>query len=81
MHLMCYLLHVLGEVMMSLLSGILGTHGHASETGGPGQVSRPAEYSPFPCGPWDAESHVAHGDARALPCREAGLEPWDTWRH
>jgi hypothetical protein len=28
-----------------------------------------------------AESHGARGDARDLPHREAGLEPWDTWQH
>jgi hypothetical protein len=29
----------------------------------------------------EAESHRARGNARALPHREAGLEPHDTWRH
>jgi hypothetical protein len=29
----------------------------------------------------EAETHGARGDAKALPHREAGLEPWDTWRH
>jgi hypothetical protein len=42
---------------MSLMSGALGMHGHASE----------------------AESHVAHGDVRALSHREVGIEPHDTW--
>jgi hypothetical protein len=73
------LLHVPGEVMMSLMSGILGTHGHASEVGGPSRVSRPAEYFHFVCGPQPAESYVACGDARDLPHQEAGLEPRDTW--
>jgi hypothetical protein len=27
----------------------------------------------------EAESHMARGDARALPHEEAGLEPQDTW--
>jgi hypothetical protein len=44
---------------MSVMSGVLGMHGHASE----------------------AESHGARGDTRALPHREVGLEPQDTWRH
>jgi hypothetical protein len=55
-HLMHCLLRVPGEAMMSLVSGALGMHGHASE----------------------AERHGTRGDARALPHREAGLEPWDT---
>jgi hypothetical protein len=29
----------------------------------------------------EAESHGTLGDARALPHREAGVEPQDTWRH
>jgi hypothetical protein len=49
-HLMCCLLHVPGEVMMSLMSGILGTYGHTSEASGPNQVSRSAKYFPFACG-------------------------------
>jgi hypothetical protein len=48
---MRYLLRVPGEIMMSLMSGALGTCGHASEAGGPDRVSRPAEYFPFACGP------------------------------
>jgi hypothetical protein len=35
---------------------------------------------PFSAG-WQARWHRAHGDARALPHWEAGLELWDTWRH
>jgi hypothetical protein len=54
---MCYLLHVSGEAMMSLMSSIMGMHGHALE----------------------AEGHRALGGSRALPHREAGLEPQDTW--
>jgi hypothetical protein len=27
----------------------------------------------------EAESHGAHGDVRALPHREVGLGPQDTW--
>jgi hypothetical protein len=50
-HLMRCLLHVSSEIMMILMSGILGTHDHASEAGGPIRVSRPAEYFPFACGP------------------------------
>jgi hypothetical protein len=45
------LLRVPGEVMMSLMSGPLGTCGHASEAGGPDRVSRLAEYFSFACGP------------------------------
>jgi hypothetical protein len=66
-YLMRCLLHVDGEVMMSLMSGVLEMHGHASKAGGPSWVSRSAEYFPFACGPNHAESHVARGDARALP--------------
>jgi hypothetical protein len=33
-HLMRFLLCVSDEVMMSLMSGVLGTHGHTSEVGG-----------------------------------------------
>jgi hypothetical protein len=51
MHLMHCLLRVSGKVMMSLMSGILGRHGHFSEAGGPNRVSRPAEYFSFACGP------------------------------
>jgi hypothetical protein len=87
MHLMHYLLRVPGEVMMILMSVILGTHEHASEAGGPSQVSR------------HVKSHVARGDAGALSCQErvwhrgacgdvgaltcwgGGLEPWDKRRH
>jgi hypothetical protein len=50
MHLMHCLLPVPDEVMMRLMSGILRTHGHASEAGGSDRVSRPAEYFPFACG-------------------------------
>jgi hypothetical protein len=49
-HLMHCLLHVSDEVMMSLMSDVLGTHEHTSEVGGSGRVSKPAEYSPFACG-------------------------------
>jgi hypothetical protein len=47
MHLMRYLLRMSGKVMMGLMSGVLRTHRHASEAGGPDRVSRPAEYFPF----------------------------------
>jgi hypothetical protein len=50
-HLMRCLLHVPGEIMMNLMSGVSGMHGHASEVGGPNRVSRPAEYFLFACGP------------------------------
>jgi hypothetical protein len=50
-HLMRCLLRVPGEVMMSLMSGVLGKHGHTSEAGGLDRVSRSAEYFPFACGP------------------------------
>jgi hypothetical protein len=39
-HLMRCLLHVPSEVMMIMMSGVLGMHKHASEAGGPGRVSR-----------------------------------------
>jgi hypothetical protein len=58
-HLMCCVLHVLGEVMISLMSGVLGMHMHASEAGGPNQVFRPTEYFPFACGTPRAMCHVA----------------------
>jgi hypothetical protein len=51
MYLMRCLLHVPSEVMMSLISGPLGMCGHASEEGGPDQVSRLAEYFPFASDP------------------------------
>jgi hypothetical protein len=44
MHLMRRLLCVPGEVMMSPMLGILGTHGHALEVGGPSRVSRQVEW-------------------------------------
>jgi hypothetical protein len=31
--------------------------------------------------PYRAAGPAARGDARALQCREVGLEPWDMWRH
>jgi hypothetical protein len=49
-HLMRCLLCVPGEVMMSLMSDIMGIHRHDSKVGGPCRVSRPAEYFPFACG-------------------------------
>jgi hypothetical protein len=49
-HLMHCLLRVPDEVMMSLMSDVLGMHEHASEVGGFGRVSKLAEYSPFACG-------------------------------
>jgi hypothetical protein len=50
-HLMLCLLRVAGEVMMRLMSSVLGMHGHASKACGSGRVSRPTEYFPFACGP------------------------------
>jgi hypothetical protein len=49
-HLIRCLLRVPSEVMMSLMSGVSETHGHASEVDGPNRVSRPVEYFPFACG-------------------------------
>jgi hypothetical protein len=85
------LLCVSGESMMSLMSDVLGMHGHASEAEsheacggtracGYGVVGHVVTLEPFPTG-WRARCHGARGDVRALPHQEAGLELRDMWRH
>jgi hypothetical protein len=90
MHLMRCLLRVSGEAMMSLMSGVLGMHGHASEAESHG-ARDDARAPRTGRRVWSRETHgdtralpyrvtgpAARGDSKALMHREAGLEPWDT---
>jgi hypothetical protein len=92
MHLMCCLHRVPGEAMMSLMSGVLGTHGHARGPRATGHVTAP---KPSRTGRrvW---SHMTRGGTKALsgggpgalvtwrcqslPAQGAGLEPRGTWQ-
>jgi hypothetical protein len=47
---------------------------------GSGAAGHMATLDLFPAG-WQAPWHGVHGDARALPHREVGLEPRHMWRH
>jgi hypothetical protein len=68
---------------MSVMSGVLGMHGHASDAESHGArgdtralphrevgLETPKPFS----AEWRARWHGAHGDARAVPHWEAGLE-------
>jgi hypothetical protein len=74
MHLMSYLLYVPSEAMMSLISGILGTHGHTRGPRATGHVVAP-ESSCTRRWVW---SHRIRGDTGALPCGGPGASV--TWR-
>jgi hypothetical protein len=62
-HLMCCLHRVSGEAMMSLMSGVLGMHGHAR---GPRAIGRVAALEPSRTRRW-VWSHMTRGDTGALP--------------
>jgi hypothetical protein len=72
-HLMCCLHRVPGEVMMGLMSDVLGTHGH---TRGPRATGHVAALEPS-CTRRRVWSHMTRGATGALP--SGGLGASVTW--